>query len=286
MDREHEETERIPWSMLAGELERRRPRWILQVVGIVLVVLVVGALAMRARGASNGTVVDLAPVTTEEAEPGTMVGDSSGEPSSEEPPAAPSEPAVAPADPSLYSEADLMAVVPEEDLRLAAARAEWFTVDFFGGVDAGLAPGLPEVHSDAGYSWVEWARASRVAAAGAGRYDVTVVFRTLTEAGAGGFRRLPIRAVIVPVEVDAGGLAVVADLPRPAEVPGGSGAEPVPPVGAVPEDVAAAALQRAGLFGPDAEIVGGSRTLAGWRVIVLAGDASGMRWPLAVEVGD
>ncbi len=284
MDREHEETERIPWSMLAGELDRTRPRWFLQAAGVVVVVVVVVAVAMRARGASSGTVVDLAPLTTEEAAPVPTVADSSDLTRAAAP--APSASPDASIEASLYSEADLMAVVPEEDLRLAAARAEWFTVDFFGGLDAGLASGLPAVQRAGGYSWVEWARAARVATVGASRYHVTVVFRTLTEAGDGGFRRLPIRAVIVPVDVDAAGLAVVADLPRPAEVPVASGVDEAPPVGPVPEDVAAAALYRAGLFGDDAEIVGGSRTSAGWRVVVLAGDASGMRWPLAIEVGD
>ena len=40
-------------------------------------------------------------------------------------------PVVGPLLPQLYSEADLMAVLPDEEMRAAAMRAEWFVTDFF-----------------------------------------------------------------------------------------------------------------------------------------------------------
>jgi len=101
--------------------------------------------------------------------------------------------AVAPVAPRLYSEADLMAVLPEEEMRAAVMRAEWFVTDFFtvdgassaeSDVTAALATPpdevpLPHATATDGISYVEWARAFFVEPVEPGIYRVSVAFRTL-----------------------------------------------------------------------------------------------------------
>jgi hypothetical protein len=292
MDRDHEETERIPWAMLAEDLDPRR-RWALQVAGIAGVVVVVGIVAWVTLRGDSGTTVQL---DTETLPVATTMGaiDDVGE---ESPSAAAEGTAAQPAAqgttaqpaPELYSEADLMAVVPEAagiPPLAAIARAEQFVVDFFGLYDdTGLHDALPRpVVGDGGYSWVEWARAVETRETSAG-VDVLVAFRTLTEDSAGGYRRMGVRGVWVPVVVSAAGV-VIGDLPTPASLPAVATIPDPPPDGEVPLDVASEAAVMLARFGGDAEVLGGEVQADGWRVVGRVTDESGVAWPLVVTVPD
>ena len=148
----------------------------------------------------------------------------------------------------VYSEADLRAGVPDVDMRLAVARAEWFVSEYFstGEVGGGVLPEgtVARTVPEGSYSWVEWARGIAVEATGRGRYDVTVVFRTVAGDGERPVAVTPVRAVQVPVVVDENGASGVADLPSPVPVPDAATAEALPVAdGDVPESVASAALE-------------------------------------------
>ncbi len=296
MDREIEEVERIPWAMLADDIEEPRRRWILQAAGMVVVAAIVGIIALQVTRRPTGTTVDLTPVDSavagEPVDPAVSAeGLAAAAPTSpaEPAPAGGPEAATQPHEAPLYSEADLMAVLPEQPSRYAAARAEWFVVDFFGAADGDAVPGLPiglplpEVGD--GYSWVEWAKAIDSQPRPGGGFDVTVAFRTLTGSEDSGYRRMPVRAVVVPIALDSDGNASVADLPTPADLPEEApGAAPVLET-ELPSGIAEAASHAAAPFGDGVAVVGGSAGAAeGWRVVVLVGDDSGVRWPLVVHV--
>lgn len=144
--------EHIPWSQLSTPAPRSRA-WIAYVAAGAIAAAAVGAMVMRSWGGS-----------LDQRTPDTFVSE----------PPAPSVPAVDPTVtpetqpvPAVLREADLMAVLPGQEERTAAARAEWFVVDYFssGGDPSGTRAvvdtlpvetlaGLPE---DGGVSFVEWA---------------------------------------------------------------------------------------------------------------------------------
>jgi len=287
--------EHIPWSELSAAADGQRNR-LLFLAGGVIVAVVVGALVARAVWSPVPRVEEAPPVTAspaaagEAAAPATMAAPEVTVPATLAPP------------PSLLSEADLMAAVtPPDAAQAAIARAEWFVVDYFTSdidprgateVRAALPAGtealaLPqEIEAPDSVSFVEWARAFRVEADADGTYRVGVVFRTIGARGDGGFRRLPVRAVEVPVKVGQDGGAAVADLPQPIAVPPRPAVTPLPAANdTVPGEVATAALDRAGLLGSAPNVVGGSAAGAGWRVVVTVEDEMGNRWPVAVTVG-
>ena len=302
-----EHFESIPWSSLVPPRNeaRRRMLFVAATVVIGVVLGLVGGGFLRGNS-GRGTVVSLPPLAA--AEP---VADPAGESiaplsldlspldiSVESPPPVDAAGVVAPVSPRLYSEADLMAVLPEEEMRAAVMRAEWFVTDFFtvdGSITAmaDMAEVLPIgltgtslPHEDPGtsISYVEWARAYLVEPAHPGAYRVTVAFRTLAGPEPGALVRSAVRAVAVTVEVGADGASAVLDLPSPAERP------PALKVDAAetaemqaPTDVVAAAVAAGSGVGSDPAALMSGFDDDGWRVVVLIGDNSGLRWPLAVR---
>lgn len=258
--------------MLAGELDRGRSQTFV-VFGVVLVlVAVVVFVGVRSLRRAPGTVVEVA-------------GDSSHAevaPSLPDPAPLPAAPTAEEAatttslSPALYSEADLMAVAPEQEQRWVAARAEWFVTEHFT---------IDREGESGSATWVEWARTAEVRPAGPGRYDVVVVFSSLAQSAAGDFHRTGLRAVQVPVEVGAEGTVVVADLPQPAVIEGWETFDP--PGGGdgdVPPDIATAAIEMGKSIGPEVVVVGGSPGGAGWRVVIEISDPPGPAVPLVVDV--
>jgi len=280
-DGEREELEHIPWSMLASELDGGRSRTRVSLAIAVIAVVVVGVVAVRTVRRGEGTVIAVPGAATATTVTAASMPD--GAAAATEPPvsAPQSAPASAPAPaatlppPALYTEADLMAVAPEQEQRRAAATAEWFVTEYFT---------VDQVDDDEPAMWVEWARAVEVGAVAPGRYDVVVLFSTLGRGLDGEYRRAGPRAVRIPVEVTVDG-AVPIDLPAPLPV----AVDPVftpPPMGddAVPEQVAVAAVAAAATFGTEAEVSGGTAGVDGWRIVVSVADPSGLRFPLVVTV--
>ena len=299
-----EQFESIPWASLVPQKKVGARRLV-----IVIAILIAGALVGVVSGAALRTdtgrsvTVTLAPKGSAEPTDSQIEEPSLTAPTS---PLASSPDVSAPAQevteslpapPRLYSEADLMAVMPEEEMRAAVMRAEWFVTDFFtvdGDVSAvsdvlGALPtgraALPLPHeSGAGLSYVEWARAYLVEPLGPARYRVAVAFRTRTGPAPGELVRSPVRAVTVDIQVGADGATRVADYPAPVEPPPALDVE----VAVVPEmeasqDILAGALVVASSVGTEPSILLAGLDADGWRVIVLVGDRSGLRWPLAVR---
>lgn len=290
MDHEREEVEQIPWAMLADQLAGgRRPR--LGTIALTIIAAVVAAIvAFHVLRRPSGTTVDLPPATAaEEAAPGAAPGDSgttttTGSPQESAPPPEP-------APPTLYSEADLMAVLPTANELAVAAHAEWFVSDFFtvlGAEAAGFASsdGWPRpVADEGGYSWVAWVRSADVAALDALRFDVTVLYRTLRRDDAGELVRTAVQAVVVEVAVDGGGGVTVTGLPRP--VSAATPASPsAPQLVDPPPDVAAAARNEVRALGSELVVEGAVQRPDGWRVVVSFVDDANVRWPLMVDVAD
>ena len=193
-----------------------------------------------------------------------------------------------------------MAFPPDWAARAAVARAEWFVTDFFtadlepngtgdlrGALPAGVE--LPEMPQDGavGLSYVEWARAFRVEEGADGIYRVGVVYRMLGAPPDRGFQRLPVRAVEVRVAVSDAGGSVVVDLPTPIVMPVGPNPEPWPVENEIPPQlVVDGAMRVAAGWGSEHRLVGSSRVIGGWRVVLTATDELGNRWPLTVLVDD
>jgi len=181
--------------------------------------------------------------------------------------------------PQLYREADLLTVLPDEEIRLAAMRAEWFVTDYFTVTDAAGDPAARQ-------SYVEWARAFRVDGADPERFTVSVAYRLLVAGAAGTFDRLAVQAVEVVVERDRRGSLAVADLPRPVAVP--ADGEPVrwPEAVDVPPAVAAEAVATMRAAGLEGDVVGGHPMERGWRVVVGAAVPGAPTFPMVVVVED
>jgi hypothetical protein len=278
---EREEVEHVPWGDLLAEMEPedRRRRTLYTAAGLIGAVVVGIMIARTWWGAPS-----FEPVA-----PGTTPAEV----------AATTTPAEIPEFPPLYSEADLMADPPDPSARAAVARAEWFVTDYFtadlepsgsAAVRAALpddvAADLPEGVGDA-VSYVEWARAFRVAEAGDGSYLVSVMFRSLGAPVDRGFSRQPVKAVEVLVSVsDASGTAVL-DLPAPIPLPVGptplawEGVETEPPSKVV--DLVTA---RSTLWGSEPRILSVRHLDGVWRVVVSVADDVGARWPLALRILD
>lgn len=268
--REH--LEHIPWSDLTVH-RREIPRWWMFVAAGVVAAAALGVVAARS---FHATPVQEAVVVT------TVTTTTLPEALS----------AAAP----LYSEADLMALVPGSQEQLAEARALWFVRDYFGsggnpeGV-AGVLAALP-VHAtmdskdDVGASYVEWAVPFGVQQLGGNLYRVEVVFGMLGGEDVSTFARLGPKAVAVVVEVD-GDRAGVVDLPIPVELPARADVASWPDKDQeVPPPITEAAEQEASVWGSDPTVIAASRGDSGWRVEVSVADEVGNRWPLAVWVDD
>jgi hypothetical protein len=269
--------EHIPWAELAV-LPREKKPWV--------VYLAAGAVAAASLGALAARSVGRTPEPPPAAVPPTVTV-----------PVVTTLPWPAP-EGELLTEADLLAETPGRGEVSAAARAEWFVTDYFSsggdpGTDQQVLNALPDGSSlpaatGAGFSsYVEWVATSRIEAVGNQRFRSTVLFRMLVSSGDESYVRMPVRAVDVVVEVDAGGGTKVVDLPMPAGVPAGP---PLPtwadPVEKVPDLVRAAALRLARSWGADPTVVEGSKREGGWRVVVGVADEAGVSWPLTLWLTD
>ncbi len=284
-----EEYEHIPWSQLREDHDASRTR--LVIVGAALVVGAVAGLfvgRMSGGAGAEGAAIAATPTiavptigpSTPEAAPSVTTPAAAAAPS----------PTVAP--PALYREADLLAVLPEEESRLAAMHAEWFVTDHFtvdGAEEPVTAPGGAsgdaEVDTGTGRrpgTYVEWARAFRIDGSRPDRYLVDVAFRLLVEDGDGSFLRAPVRAVQVPVGRDASGALEIADLPSPAAAPPAARVAPHPPGAAVPADVEAAAQQVLAAHGLAGRVLSGYADAGGWQVVVEAGGGGVPSFPMVV----
>ena len=133
---EPEEYEQIPWSSLLSEQDDPR-RKMMYTAAAVIRAVVVGVVGVRAiSGPATGTIVPLPPagvidVTPDIAAPAPTTGDAPLVIPPDLPEAEAIVPGTADTPLDLLSEADLMAVLPNQEMRAAAARAEWFVADFF-----------------------------------------------------------------------------------------------------------------------------------------------------------
>lgn len=294
---EFEELEQIPWSALAAKANDPWTRVTYMVVA-ALAILGLGVLAARwLADGGEATVITLPPASAGTVAPApvnpavppvTVAVATAAAPS----PASSDSVATTTIAPSVYSEADLKAISPRDESRLAAMRAEWLVQDFFtvDGDDA-VGQGLATILGDetiphlnpTGYSYVEWARAYAIESPDPGKYAVAVAFRTLVMADDGGFARSDVKAVAVTVVVDVDGTMRVVDLPSPVALPqtvAGTvpGGQPAEPSSATEQ----AALRIAAEAGVDPEIVVVTEDDGVWRFRVEVGDAVGNRWPLVV----
>jgi hypothetical protein len=273
--------EHIPWAELAAPTREKR-LWTVYLAAGVIAAGSLGALAARSFGQASKP-PPVAVATTSSVPPVVSLP----------PPTTTQEETI--------SEADLLAQTPGQGEISAAARAEWFVADYFssGGDPAAsraVLDALPAnsrlptgIGSGSG-SYVEWVATARIESIGSEQYRSTVLFRTLVSGADGSYVRLPVQAVDVVVEVDAGGGTRVVDLPMPAEIPAG----PNPPTWEdpseeVPELIHSAALRLAAGWGSEPVLIEGNQRIDGWRVVVGVGDESGVRWPLTLwltEQGD
>jgi hypothetical protein len=285
---DEEELEQIPWSTLITEHRDERRRMFLLAGGVAAALLVGFVGARLLTGDPAGTTIDLNAAAAPGTEPSTTTT------------SLPAAPTTVPSPP--LSEADLMALLPDEQARAAVARAEWFVTDLFtSDLDpAGAAPireamsagatlpVLPQESTAVAVAYVEWARAFRVEPVAPGLYRVGVVYRVLgATAEDDRFTRLTPRAVEVTVAVTPDGGTVVADLPNPIEHP-----EPpllrAPVLGTAgaPEHVLGAALAATAGWAHDPRVESSGDASGLWRVVVSVADEFGIRWPLALWFDD
>jgi hypothetical protein len=207
---ESEERELIPWSSLVAETDRGFDRRWLVAAALVGFVLVAGVvLSLRDRGQPAPATGAVATTTTS------------------------SMAAIEPSPAMVVTEEELTArtvdVHGSDEVPVVAARAEWFTMDWFT-VDGSaetqrslraaladdlVASSLP--HDDPGpQTFVEWARTVHVDHIDEDAYEVIVLFRTI-HASDSGFERDPVRAVSFSVSTSEGRVAV-ARMPTPVDV--------------------------------------------------------------------
>jgi len=286
-DLETETYETIPWSQLAPARTPLPTRVAFALIGAIAAVALAYFLASLLRDDPPRVVVTLPPESAP-ADQGAIVA---GPPVTTPTPVTVAAPEAA----VLYSEADLMAVIPEEEQRAASARAIWFVTDYFT-VDgdpataASVRDALPAAINVAiphdgfgGVSYVEWAEALAVRPDGPSRYAVDVIFRTLAAGGEGPPARDPVRAVRVRVVVDASGTAAILDLPEPLALETATAEVEVPAGSDPPPDVVDRAVTLASSLGPVDDVLTSGFDAAGWRIVVLVGDPSGLSWPIAVR---
>lgn len=280
-----QEYEQIPWSHLVP-VQRDRSMQLALVVVAAIALLLAGLFVMR-RGPGPDPIVAATTVAPISASPSPLPA----EIEVAEPP-----PATSPPEPQIYSEADLMAVLPPNgDMELmAVARAELFVADYFtidgdGGLADRVGASLPDAvvlpQSDGSLiSYVEWVRAVAVKLTGQGAYVVTVWFRTLVGNESGGFSRTDVRAVDVELEVDGFGRLAIADLPAVTTVASAGIADPWPEPVNPPPEIVGAGVESLADFGSSPELTAAGQDQDGWRLLFAVGDASGLRFPLVVRI--
>jgi hypothetical protein len=267
----------IPWAELAVPAPPKKA-WVVYLVAGAIAAASLGALAAR----SVGRTPEAAPTAAPPAMPVPVV-------TTLPPP---------PPEKEIFTEADLMAVTPGQGEVSAAARSEWFVTDYFSsGGDPGASQTvldalpensrLPAAIEPGSSSYVEWVATSRIEAIGNQRFRSTVLFRVLVSDDEGSYLRLPVQAVEVVVEVDAGGGTRVVDLPMPVGM--ATGPRPstwADPVEEVPDLVRTAALRLAATWGGEPTLLEGSKRESGWRVVVSVADGAGVHWPLTLWLTD
>ena len=310
-EQDAERFESIPWSTLLPESRPPLSRWV--VIAAIAVVVVVGVVVVGRglSGAESRSPVAAPRLTDTSLVPpaATTATDASAATQPVTASTAVMDESVPP--PTPYSEADLMAALPDEIPRSVVVRAEWFVTDFFtmdGDQDTStvLSPSTPHgaatpergdalasspsaIETDpgdvgGGVSYVEWARATDAERVDDRSYEVVVAFRTLAGPFAGEVIRQPVRTVAVRVGVDEQGRTHVLDLPEPRVTEAAVAARPIAlELGPVPDDVSAAIVDRATTAGFDAEVVGGGRDAHGWRVTINMRDPSGLVFPMVVH---
>jgi hypothetical protein len=190
--------------------------------------------------------------------------------------------------PVVTAEADLFAVHPERAIDQAIAHAEWFVAEYLtvdgseesaATLGALLPVGVPSpVAADGTRVFVEWVRAAEIEEIGDLTYRVTVLARSLAAEAGGDYVRQPPLGLEIDVSV-AGESAQVVSAPRIAGALIGEAHRL--PIGEVPEEVAAAAMEESG----GTEVVGGIQGGDGsWDVIVMAPGPGGVARPVTVAV--
>ena len=224
-------TERIPWEQLTVQPPKdRRMLW----YGIAGGMLAVGLLAVLISrlGGSPGEMQPVVPAATPA---GPAAQTAVAEPTEAAAPAV-ATPAPAPApqpvaaplpEPTLLSEADLMAAGGAVSHLGAAAAAEWFVLEFFTldpsekwGERVAAASGLivpaeaaPVPTEAETVSYVEWTRARSVEQIGSDRFRVSVLIRRMVTSDGEVYRRLPAEEAVVEITAEPGGLMRAASLP-------------------------------------------------------------------------
>ena len=262
-----EQVERVPWSVL--ESRERVARWWWYLGGTVLLVAALSAgLVYAAASDDPVTMFDEVPTVTLLS---AADGSQSSIPVTTTVLPESAVPAAPPPTASIYSEADLMALVDDGSDQLVAAAAEAFVHRYFARNDASHV------------AHVEWARVIRIDPRDAGGFSAAVAFSTVAGPTEGPFARIPLRAVVVDVAV-VGGSAQVLGLPKtldrmPIDSP--RPVEEVVAVDALPTEAILAAQTAAEPWGT-VEIVGGWHGNT-WTVMVAVTDELGVRWELAVD---
>lgn len=264
--------ERIPWETLEEKKSDRQ--WMtLGVAGaIVLGALAYSFMSNRPPAIAVATTVLAAPTT---AGPAATAAP------------APALPPTASTSPVVTAEADLYAVHPERAIDRVTAHAEWFVAEYLtvDGSEQGRAAltalmpaGVPLPAAEEGTRvFVEWVRASTVEETAPLNYRVTVLARSLAAGSDEVYQRQAPLELAVDVSLVDGTPQVIA----PPEVRSAS-AGPAHQVtlGAVPEEVGAAALELAG----GTEVIGGIEAPdGGWRVVVLVTTPDGVSRPVSVS---
>lgn len=269
-----EQFERIPWDQLRPTTGGRRG--LIYAVAAAIAAAAVSATLARNLAGSPPTTLPLAPTPTA-AQPLTTTTSLVATATT--------------SSPIVWSEADLMAVHPDDLRAEAAAMAEWFVADYFtadgsGGLEDQLRSMLPSeaplpVHEPGYRSFVEWVRSVSATEAAPGQYLVQVVVRTLGAVEGSSYQRLPLRAVEVNVQWTDEGWSI-ADLPSPIDLPAVAVATAWPEQ-EIPEQVAAEAIR---VGGEGATVLAGGRSGERWRVVVETVDPAGGRWPLVIWIDE
>lgn len=267
----------IPWERLLADPADRRRRLITG-LSIGLAILAISVSLTRTLWPVPGTAASSR--TTDQALP-TITTTAA-------PPVAPTQP--------LLTEADLLAVDPDDTRRAATGLAEWFLAEYFtidtpgrwGLVAGAVLPAGFGPPPEGARTFVDSVHVLSTEQTGSDRYVVTAVVRRLVDRDGSGFTRVGPDRYSVDVIMGASG-PVVDGPPRPVAgeaIEAASGPEwsEVPPetLAAAVEQVAALGLEA--VPAADGEPGLGARRADGWAVVVMVTDSAGMIWPLAIAV--
>ena len=284
--------EHIPWERLTVDADPR-PSWTTYVAGAIVVALAAGVIFFFRSTSTEPPPLTLDPPSVTQTDAADLMSTATtvseiGSSSTEA-----AQGTVQGAAP-LVAEADLLAYVPVPGAAAARVRAEWFVLDYFTTTDAQRSEKLSRAAADGleippppeATTYVDWVRAFAALPDDTG-FVVTVLYRTLVSNG-DAFQTGRVRAVEIPVHVEADGASAVLDLPSPVAVPSAAVVPAVPASmvpGTPPEAATAQALEWVeGLF-DEVSVVGGATDGHGWRLVVEAVDEFDVTWPFVMSVG-